>query len=129
MAFQEFTAKRGKFTPQVTINKGGGLGLSSGMHHKYGLDKFGSVKLYYDPDTKKVGIKLCVGESDGTFKLKKRPDEKGAYFGARSFLLSFDLNPVKVAGRYSPEVVTDPNFGEMFVITIKENTETQKEQN
>ena len=121
MAFEEFTAKGGKFKPQIIINKSGGFTLSSGMHHRYGLDKYSGVKIYYDAETMKVGIKLTEVASEGTFTLKKRDKEKGAYFSARSFLHANDLDAHIYYGRYSPEEVNDEKFGKLFVITIKEH--------
>src|ERR1039457_6664510 len=93
MAFEKFIAKKGRFTPQVTINKSGGLGLSSGMHHRYKLDDYAGVELYFDKEAQTVGIKLVEKESDGMFRLKKRANEKGAYFSARSFLASYSIDP------------------------------------
>jgi hypothetical protein len=120
MAFEEFKAKGGKFTPQITINKSGGFGLSSGMHRRYGLDKYGGVKLYFDRDSKKVGIRLIEGEEVGMFKLKKRPNEKGAFFSARSFLEAYALDPKKFTNRYVPEEEEDPQFGKLFTIKLEQ---------
>src|SRR4030043_47653 len=103
MAFEEFSAKGGKFLPQVTLNRSGGFGMSSGMHHKYALDGYSSVKLYYDKGEKKIGIRLIPSQENGAFKLKKRPDQKGAFFGAKSFLRAYDIDPKKFYGRYEPE--------------------------
>lgn len=119
MAFQEFTNKGGKYTPQIIINKAGYITLSSGMHHRFSLDKFNSVKVYYDPETKRVGLKL-IESKEGTFLLKKRENEKGAYFAAKSFLLANSLDPKKFYGRYEPQEVEDENIGKIFVITVKE---------
>ena len=121
MAFEEFKAKGGKFTPQVTINKSGGFGLSSGMHHRYQLDKYVGVKLYFDRDSKKVGIRLIEEEESGMFKLKKRSNEKGAFFSARSFLESYALDPQIYYGRYNPEEYIDEKFGKMFTIQLKQH--------
>ena len=120
MAFEEFNAKGGKFTPQIIINKYGGFTLSSGMHHRFGIDKYSGIKLYYDVDSKRVGVKLIEGENTGMFKLKKRDNEKGAFFSARSFFAKYNIEPVKVYGRYAPEETEDATFGKMFVITLKE---------
>jgi len=120
MAFQLFTAKGGKYTPQVTLNNSGGFSLSSGMHHRYGLDRYAGVKLYFDPDTRRVGIQPVEQEGEGVFRLKKRDGEKGAFFSARSFLQAYNLDPKKYHGRYSPEEVEDDQFGRMFVIRIPE---------
>jgi len=118
MAFEKFIAKRGKFTPQVTINKAGGMGLSSGMHHRYKLDNYEGVELYFDQEAQKIALKLVEKQGDGMFKLKKRPNEKGAYLSARSFFEAYSIDPKKYAGRYAPEEVEDPNFGKLFAIKI-----------
>ena len=120
MAFEEFNAKGGKFKPQIIINKYGGFTLSSGMHHRYGIDKYMGVKLYFDADTKKVGVRLIDKEDDGMFKLKKRENEKGAFFSARSFWGAYNVDTQKVSGRYNPEEIEDEKFGKMFVITLIE---------
>jgi hypothetical protein len=120
MAFEEFNAKGGKFKPQIIINKYGGFTLSSGMHHRYGLDKYLGVKLYFDSENKKVGVKLLEKEDGGMFRLKKSDNEKGAFFSARSFFGAYNLEPKKVFGRYDPEEAEVSNFGKMFVITLKE---------
>lgn len=118
MAFQEFKGKRGKYTPQITINRSGGFSLSSGMHHRYNLDRYEGVRLYFDPDTYRVGVKPVEDTEGGVFRLKKRPDQKGAFFVARSFLQANNLDPGKYHGRYTPEETEDEQFGRMFVIQL-----------
>lgn len=119
MGFEEFKSKRGKFTPQVTINKGGGFGLNSGMHHRYDLSQYKAAKLYFDAENKRVGIRVFKEPEDGSFKLKVRNNEKGVYFGAKSFVEAYNLDRSKIAGRYHPELINDPQFGEMFVIYLE----------
>lgn len=121
MAFQEFTQKGGKFKPQIIINRSGGFTLSSGMHHRYGLDQYNGVRIYFDKETFKVGIQLTKGDYEGTFRLKKRPEEKGAYFSARSFMQANNLDSQIYYGRYSPEEFVDEKVGKLFVITLKEH--------
>ncbi len=118
MAFQEFKSKRGKYTPQVSINKSGGFSLSSGMHHRYNLDRFVGVKLYFNPETYQIGIKPMEQEEEGVFRLKKREGEKGAFFSARSFLQAYNIDPEKYKDRYAPEEIEDEEFGHMFVIQL-----------
>ncbi len=122
MAFEEFTKRKGKFTPQVSINKSGGFGLSSGMHHRYEIDRYAAVKLYFDKAEQKIGIKLLEQETDGTFRLKKRADEKGAYFSAWSFIEAYSIDLNKYAGKYSPIEIEDPQFGKLFMIDLKSKT-------
>jgi len=121
MAFERFISKGFKLTPQITLNNTGGFGLSSGMHKKYNVDKYLAVELYYDKEDAKIGIKLLENESDFSFKLKKRPEQKGAYFGAKSFLQSYSIDPKTYSGRYMPEEVEDKDFGKLFVIKLMSN--------
>lgn len=119
MLFEEFKSKGGKFIPQITINKSGGFGMSSGMHHRYNLDAYSGVRIFFDKTDKIIGIKPMEKEGEGTFSLKKRPDQKGAFFSARSFLQAYDIDPKKYYGRYAPEEVEDKSFGKMFIIKLK----------
>lgn len=117
MAFEEFTKIKGKFTPKLTINARGGFGLSSGMHHRYAIDRYNGVKLYFDKEELKIGIKLMEELGEGVLKLKKRPDEKGAYFSARSFIEAYNI--MNYVGGYIPKQIEDPQFGTLFVIDLK----------
>lgn len=121
MVFEAFISKGGKFVPQIIINKYGGFTLSSGMHHRYGIDKYIGVMIYFDKDGQRIGVKLLDKEETGMFKLKKSENEKGAFFSARSFLGAYNLDPQKISGRYAPEEITDPNFGKMFAIDLNQN--------
>ncbi|MDE2020904.1 MAG: hypothetical protein KGJ13_11260 [Patescibacteria group bacterium] len=121
MAFEEFTKVKGKFSPRVTINSRGGFGLSSGMHHRYGLDKYAAVKLFYDKESNRIGIKPVERESDTSFKLKKRDGEGGAYFSAWSFIEAYAIDLGKYAGRYVPQEIEDQQHGKLFVIDLKAN--------
>lgn len=121
MAFEEFKAKKGKFIPQITLNNSGGFGFSSGMHHRYQIDRYVGVKLYFDKENNRVGIKPFEKEEEGMFKLKKRENEKGAFFSAKSFLEAYSISPNLYSGRYSPEEVEDENFGKMFVIQLQKH--------
>lgn len=125
MVFEEFNSKGGKFVPQISINKSGGFGLSSGMHRRYNLDRYKGVKMYYDQDNKKVGIKLLEEDTVGMFTLKKRDDEKGAFFAPRSFLQAYSIDPKKYYGKYPPEEVEDEQFGKLFVIQLEEKESEQ----
>ncbi|OHB06427.1 MAG: hypothetical protein A3B16_02325 [Candidatus Zambryskibacteria bacterium RIFCSPLOWO2_01_FULL_45_43] len=91
------------------------------MFHKYKLNDFVGVKLYFDAAEKKIGIKLVKEKAEGVFKLSKQAQGKGAYFTAHSFLSSLSIDPKKYAGRYEPEEVNDPEFGKLFVIQLAEN--------
>jgi len=92
--------------------------LSSGMHHRYDLGRYAGVKLYFDLDTYRIGIKPVEQEGEGVFLLKKREGEKGAFFAARSFLQANNLDPEKYRRRYTPEEIEDEQFGRMFVIKL-----------
>ena len=118
MAFQEFKSTGGRFTPTVSISRGG-FGISVGFGKKYQEVKAGSgVRLYFDAERKAVGFVFTPTHQDGTFKLK--PLNKGGfYMGARSFLVQYDVNRDKYEARYHPKEETTPD-GRMFVIELKE---------
>jgi hypothetical protein len=118
-SFEEFKSRKGRFSPSISINQSGGFGLSSGFHHRYTIDKYKGVKLYYDKIKGAVGIKFLEKEEDGMFRLKTRPNEKGGYFTAKSFIDAYAVDIKKVHGKYIPQRIEDAQFGEMFVIQLE----------
>jgi hypothetical protein len=119
--FEEFTAKKGRFTPVITLIRGG-LGISSGFSRRYGIQKYVGVKLYWDKVNQVIGVRFVEKEENGMFKLKIRTDG-GALLPAKSFFESYAINVNDFDSRYIPEIVQDARFGELFVLNLKKKSE------
>lgn len=119
--FEEFTAKKGRFSASIGLAKSGGFFLSSGFSHRYKIDNYVGVKLFFDRTKMVVGVKLLDKVEDGAFKLKTRPNEKGGFFSAKSFLEAYEIDPIKYHGRYTPKEIDDEKIGKIFIIDLNEN--------
>jgi hypothetical protein len=119
-SFEEFTAKKGRFTSTISLAKSGGFFLSAGFHHKHQIGNYVGVKIFFDKTKFSVGIKLLDKEEEGMFKLKTRPDEKGGFFSAKSFLDAYGIDPQKYHGKYKPKEIEDEKIGKIFVIDLAE---------
>ncbi len=113
-SFEEFTAKKGRFVPSISLAKSGGFFLSAGFHHKYQIGNYIGAKLFFDKTRFSVGIKLLDKEEEGKFKLKTRPEEKGGFFSAKSFLDAYGIELLKYHGKYKPKEIEDEKIGKIF---------------
>lgn len=128
--FEEFTARKGRFSPVISLAKSGGFAISAGFHHRYKIDKYKGLRLFFDKENKAVGIKFLEQEEAGMFKLKIHPNEKGGAFSAKSFLEAYAIDSKVYYGRYTPEEINDEKHGSLFVIKLQPHPQTQKpEQN
>jgi hypothetical protein len=87
MAFQRFTrtGTRG-YTPKASIWSRGQIGFNQGAAKKLKLGDYEYAILFYDADTRKIGINFTNDESEeGATKLSKRV-AGGASISAKAFL-------------------------------------------
>lgn len=117
--FEEFQAVKGKFSPSISLTKSGGFGLSSGLYHRYNLDRYMGVKLYFDKGNKVVGLKFLEQEEPGMFSLKHRKKDKGGFFMAKSFLGAYAVDTEKYCRKYQPEIIEQEGIGRLFIIHLK----------
>ena len=113
MAFIKFTEHGRSYTPKVSISRSGMLSLNDGARKRFGLDDRQVCVLYYDPDTKRIGIEFTTDASvDGARKVRLR--ETGADIAAKSFLQYFDIC-VEQTMLYTLETEND---GELVTIQL-----------
>ncbi len=118
--FEEYRSIGGRIIPRITLGNGGGLNISAGFAKKYDIQNVIGVKLFFDRTNVAIGLKLLTEAEEGMLKIKLAPNQGGAYINARAFLIKFDIETKKLAGRYEPKEIDSPN-GKIFVIELKEN--------
>lgn len=90
MPFEKFTEIRRSHMAKVSISPTGMISFSDGAKRRFGLKDYDFCILYYDKDSKKIGIELTKEEhADGAINLRKRTT--GAYIAAKSFVDFFNL--------------------------------------
>ena len=84
MGFEKFTKKGRGLKPMASIRSSGQLGMNRGCIERFGLTS-GFVALYYDAETRRIGIERGISEhDDGAHQLTVKPSN--AFVGARAFL-------------------------------------------
>ena len=124
MAFEEYKPVSGRYTPVISIGRGG-FGISVGFERKYTDairdESTTGVKLYFDTSRSAgaIGFKFVSAQEEGTLKIK-RLSKGGFFLPARAFLVKHDIDD-RFETRYTPKIETTPQ-GELFVIELKEKT-------
>jgi hypothetical protein len=100
MAFEKFTdTGRRSFKPKVSIRKSGVIGFSAAAVDKFKLKDCKFVTLYYDRDTRTIGIQGTREEEEGSHPLIMGPQSKsGSVSGSVSasrFLDRYEIMPPK----------------------------------
>lgn len=92
MAFNKFVKVRGRsFTPKVGIWARGQIGFNRGAMEKFSLDKYNYVVLYFDSDSRRIGIKFTNNaKEEGAIKIVKRPT--AISFSATGFLKTYEID-------------------------------------
>lgn len=115
MGFERFTLAGRAFRPKVSIRSTGQIGFSHGCVTRHGLDKTPFAVLFYDRDTKRIGVKpMSDRNEDGALKLSVRGGSGS--ISARSFL---DYYHIEYDKTRSFDVTYDDESG-MLIINLKQ---------
>lgn len=120
MAFQKFTDTTKSYKSKISIRSNGTIGLSSGSVFRYLKSNHKHATLYYDPDSKKIGIKPTTAEEEGSHTLHR--GKTGAWIGARRFLDFIDFQ-AKTTQRFEPEWDEDEK---MLVISLGKSASSEE---
>lgn len=113
MAFIKFTERGKSYAAKATISKAGMLSFSDGAKRRYRMGDYQYCVLYYDPDTKRIGIELTNNtEAEGARKIRHR--DTGCDVSAKAFLEYFNIGYRKTT-RF--ELERDEDSG-MLVINL-----------
>ena len=120
MSFEEFTNTGGRIgTPKVSIWSRGQIGINKGAIHRYKLDKFKYVILYYDREVKKVGIKFTIdADKSNIIKVINR-ENSGLSFSGSAFLNYYGID-YGVTKKYDLEYDEE---SDLYVFNLNDDTE------
>ena len=91
MAWEKFTITRRSFSPKISIRGKSQIGFNTAAIEDFKLKDYKFAVLYYDKESKKIGIKLTNDkDEEGVRKLKVRP-AAGASLPARVFIEYYKL--------------------------------------
>lgn len=121
MPFEKFTDIRKRIdTPKASIWSRGQIGFNQSAVEGYKIDNFKYVVLFYDRDTKRIGIEFTNDEkSKGAIKLVIRK-AAGASFSARAFLKNYRID-FKETHRYD---LTYDEMNKLYVIDLKQGEQS-----
>ena len=126
MAFVKFNKPGRSFKPRVSISSRGLISFSGGAVKRFEMDKHEWCALYYDAESRIVGIELLnTDESDEAIRLRLR--STGADISGSSFLSFFDIE-IRDTSMY--ELVKDDESG-YLVFNLNKGTirKTRKKEN
>lgn len=90
MAFERFTEVGRAFRPRASVRSNGQIGFNQGAVKRYGLEQWQYVVLFYDKDTRRIGIRLTKDEKEeGVARLVCKGGN--AAVSARSFLYYYNI--------------------------------------
>ena len=91
MAFVKFKKPGRSFKPRVSVSSRGLISFSNGAVKRFEMDKYGLCALYYDAESRKVGIELLSNDESGE-AMRLRLRSTGADISASSFLSFFNID-------------------------------------
>lgn len=94
MAFERFTDVGRVFRPRASLRQNGQLGFNHGCIKRFDMQNFSHVVLFFDVDTKRIGIKL-TNDKDEAGACTLITKSGGGTVSARSFLEYYKLTPKK----------------------------------
>ncbi|MFA5373577.1 MAG: hypothetical protein WC354_05275 [Candidatus Omnitrophota bacterium] len=95
MAFERFTNVGKSFKPKISIRGNSQIGFNCASIREFKLNEYKFAVLFYDKESKRIGIKLTNDKSEeGACKLRVRA-EAGASMSARSFIDCYKLGSLK----------------------------------
>ncbi len=96
MAWVKYTpgARSRSQDPKLSIWKAGQISFNKASVDKFNLDKVTHCVLYYDKETKKIGIKPTTDEKESS-RLKLKKYKWGCLLWAKNYVKSFGFSTVK----------------------------------
>ncbi|MDP3934971.1 MAG: hypothetical protein Q8Q46_02035 [Candidatus Giovannonibacteria bacterium] len=117
--FNKFTEIGARFSYTISLNKAGGFSFNAGFYRKESLSQYSFVTIFYDKEKKAVGFSFGKDRKEGAFKIT-HSGSKTASVAPHSFIRAYGIDPVKFAGKYTPEKLTDNQHGKIIYIKLSE---------
>jgi len=90
MAFERFIQTGKSYKPKISIRANGQIGLNQGSIEKFKLNKYKYAVLFFDRETKRIGIKPTNTEEEGICKLQIR--KSNAAISGKAFLDYYSID-------------------------------------
>jgi hypothetical protein len=116
MAFERFTKTGRGYKPKVSIWSSGQIGFNSGSVVRNDLDKYKYAILYFDKDTRRIGVEFTNDEGENNL-VKTINRSGGVSFSARAFLDYYDIDYSKTK-KYDVEYDENDN---LYVIPLDQS--------
>jgi hypothetical protein len=90
MPFVKYTGGGRSYVPRASISKTGMISFTEGAKQRFRMSDYGFAVLYYDEESRRIGIELVTDESaEGARRIRHR--DTGCDMAAKSFLDFFDI--------------------------------------
>lgn len=123
--FQQFKQTGTKLGKNIIgIMRSFGFTFSAGFYHRNKVKDFKYVVLFFNPENGgSVGFAFTNSEeAKGKFKVTHSENKTSGSVTCRSFFFSYDLalKIEQIAGKYKPQEIEHPMFGNMHYIKLSE---------
>ena len=126
MAFERFTKTKARgFVPKASIWSRGQIGFNQSAVLKFEFNKYDYVVLFYDDESKRIGIKLANKNEEGAIKVTKKLASGGAFVSAKEFLFHYNIY-VTETRNYDLSIDSDTGFLIMDTTKYKERKRRSK---
>lgn len=129
--FVKFTAPDISYAASVTIRATGQMGFSSGALNLYKIRDYNYCVLYFDQESRAVGIELAADNCDGAIPIKK--SDSNTHIRAKNFCDRFGIDYSK-SRRYRLKKESETGFlffelGQEEQATDDDRDETERDEN
>jgi len=127
---KKFVNKNIRYERRITVRGTNSIGLPTAFFKENGIEKFKYAVLYFDTDSKAVGVHFTNDEDEkGKFSLIKSKRGYGAGIMARSFFQAHNIDAKAYKGRYEWEKHELDDVGAVFVFELKERVKDKVQKN
>ncbi len=116
--FKKFDKRNVRLESRITITKSNSFGFPTKYSGDNNIKHFKYVILFYDKDSKAIGINFTNNEEEQNKFTLIKSDKYGASVVARSFFKVNSIDTEKHHGRYCWKIVEVENIGKLFVIEL-----------
>lgn len=118
MPFERFTEVGRVFRPRASLRSNGQIGFNHGCVKRFEMNKFSHAVLFYDADTKRIGVKLTNDKDEAGASTLITRNGNGTLSG-RAFLEFYHLTPKRTT-QYDIE---PDNASRLLVIDVARSVE------
>lgn len=121
MAFIKFENRNERVEERITVTKSNTIGFPSKFFTDNSVKDFKYVVLFWDPESKEIGILFSNDEAEknNAFKISKSKIGYGGFIIARSFFRHNKIDTTTYYNRYEWKKVPYENNTELFVIKLE----------